>query len=423
MGAVMGSKRLKAVAVRGRRQLPLAEPARFQEVRSQANRALHGDTVTLSLRSSGSASAADYFDYIGSMPKRYFTRGSLAGADKVSGANVAETILTGVSTCHGCVIACGRRVTLEDGERRKGPEYETMVGFGPNLEIVDLAAITRLGEWCDRYGLDPISMSNIIGLAIMLAQAGRLAPLQGGGTRLEWGEPRIAEELIHLTVRREGLGAWLAEGARALAARCGAPETAAEVKGLEIPFHDPRGVDGMSLSYATSPRGACHNQSDYFMVEIGQTVEEVGVGLFGRQAGAAKAANVARHQDWRTVGNSLVLCQFANVPPATVLELANLAIGAEMDLAELMRSGERGWQIKRLINLRLGLQPQDDRLPKLLLQPLADGGAAGYVPPFDEMLRAYYTERQWDPVTGWPSEKKLRQLGLFELAGRQGGAS
>ena len=415
MGAVMGAKNLKAVAVRGRRALPIAEPGRFDEVRSLANRALRGDTVTLGLRTGGSASAGDYFDYLGGMPKRYFTRGTLAGATNVSGAHVAETILTGVSTCHGCVIACGRRVRLQDGEARKGAEYETMVGFGPNLEIVDLEAITRLGELCDRYGLDSISMSNIIGLTIFLRQEGHLPQAEADGLHLGWGDPAVVEELIHRTVRRQGLGAWLAEGSRSLAARCGVPDAAAQVKGLEVAFHDPRGFDGMALSYATSPRGACHNQSDYFMVEIGQTVEEVGVGLSGRQDGPAKAANVARHQDWRTVGNALVLCQFANVPPATVLELTNLAIGADFDLAGLMRTGERGWQLKRLVNLSLGLRPEDDRLPKHLLQPLPDGGAAGYVPPIDEMLRAYYGIRAWEPAGGWPTGAKLRELGLADL--------
>jgi aldehyde:ferredoxin oxidoreductase len=349
------------------------------------------------------------------MPKRYFTRGALEGSGVISGAHVAETILSGVSTCHGCVIACGRRVRLEDGETRKGPEYETMVGFGPNLEILDLAAITRLGELCDRYGLDTISMSNTIGLVFLLRETGRLSEADADGLTLSWGNPSVVEELVNRTVRRQGLGAWLAEGARALARRCHATESAAEVKGLEIPYHDPRGVDGMALVYASSPRGACHNQSDYFMVEIGQTVEEIGIGLFGRQDGAVKAANVAKHQDWRTVGNALVLCQFANVPPQTVAELVNAAIGADYDLAGLMAAGERGWQLKRLLNLKLGLTPSDDRLPRHLLQPLGDGGAVGYVPPFSDMLRAYYEVRTWDPNTGWPSEGKLSSLGIGGL--------
>jgi aldehyde:ferredoxin oxidoreductase len=416
MGAVMGSKNLKAVAVRGRRPIPLAEPSRFHEARSLANRELRDDTVTLSLRSAGSASAGDYFDYLGSMPKRYFTRGDLPGASVVSGSNVADTILAGVSTCHGCVIACGRKVRLDDGVVRKGPEYETMVGFGPNLEILDLSAITRLGELCDRYGLDSISMSNVIGLAFLLQQEGRLSVRETDGLDLEWGNPRPLEALIHRTVQRRGLGQWLAEGARAMARRFDVPEMAAEVKGLEVAYHDPRGVDGMALVYATSPRGACHNQSDYFMVEIGQTIEDVGVTLHERHGGAVKAPNVARHQDWRTVGNSLVLCQFANVPPPMVVTLVNTAIGADYDVLSLLAAGERGWQLKRLVNLRLGLQPADDRMPGLLRRPLPDGGAAGYDVPFEEMLRAYYDVREWDHETGRPSRAMLRRLGLEDEA-------
>jgi aldehyde:ferredoxin oxidoreductase len=412
MGAVMGSKNLKAVAVRGREEIPLADGARFHALRSAANRELRDDTVTLSLRTAGSASAADYFDYLGSMPKRYFTRGDLPGSLVASGAHVAETILSGVTTCHGCVIACGRKVRLEDQQPRKGPEYETMVGFGPNLEILDLSAITRLGELCDRYGLDTISMSNVIGLALLLHQEGILPASELEGLKLGWGDPVAAEELIHRTVRREGIGAWLAEGARALAERCGAPGTAAQVKGLEVAYHDPRAVDGMAIVYATSPRGACHNQSDYFMVEIGQTVEEAGIGLFGRQEGAVKAANVARHQDWRTVGNALVLCQFANVPPPTVVELVNAAIGAEHDLESLLLAGDRGWQLKRLVNLQLGLRPSDDELPELLQRVLPDGGAAGYRIPLEDMLRSYYADREWDFETGRPSLARLGRLGM-----------
>jgi aldehyde:ferredoxin oxidoreductase len=188
-------------------------------------------------------------------------------------------------------------------------------------------------------------------------------------------------------------------------------------------YHDPRAVDGMAIVYATSPRGACHNQSDYFMVEIGQTIEEVGVSLFGRQDGPAKAANVARHQDWRTIGNALVLCQFANVPPSTVLELVDAAIGGDYDMEGLLQAGDRGWQLKRMVNLRLGLQPSEDRLPGLVRRALADGGAAGYQPPVEEMLRAYYAAREWDSITGWPSRDRLRRLGLSETADLEASAA
>lgn len=416
MGALMGSKNLKALVARGSEPIPLSDPARFARLRSEANRTLRGENTSRSLRDFGTASAADYFDYLGAMPKRYFTKGILKGSDALTGATVAETILSGVSTCHGCVIACGRKVRLADGAERKGPEYETMVGFGPNLGIIDLAAVTRLGEWCDRYGVDSISMSNVIGLAIHLAEIGCLTGPEANGLDLVWGNPSTAEALIHRTVRREGLGAWLAEGARSLAARCGVPDMAAEVKNLEVAYHDPRALDGMALVYATSPRGACHNQSDYFMVEIGQSIEEIGIDMLARQAGAEKAANVARHQDWRTLGNALVLCHLANVAPSTVVDLVNAAVGTDFDLRGLLQSGERGWTLKRMVNLRLGLQPGEDRLPGHLLRPLPDGGATDYVPPIEPMLDAYYQVRGWDRRTGWPNAEKLREVGLEGLA-------
>ncbi|RLD06677.1 MAG: hypothetical protein DRI32_02150, partial [Chloroflexi bacterium] len=162
--------------------------------------------------------------------------------------------------------------------------------------------------------------------------------------------------------------------------------------------------------------GACHNQSDYFLADIGQVDDSLGLAFFDRHAGAEKAANVARHQDWRTVGNSLVICHFANVPPETILDLVNAACGWELDLDVLMRAGERGWTLKRMINLNLGLRAANDRLPEPLLKALPDGGAAGYEIPFDEMLSAYYTARGWDAESGVPSREKLIELGLEYIA-------
>ncbi len=412
LGAVMGAKHLKAIAVRGRGALPLAEPEGYTKARSRVNRALRSDNLTQVMRQLGTAGGADYFDYLGEMPKKYFRAGVFEGAARVSGAAVAESILTGVSACHGCVIACGRVVDLGDGQRRKGPEYETLVGFGPNLLIDDPVAITRLGELCDRYGLDTISMSNTIGLALHLAEQGRPTPADTGGLHLRWGDPALVEELIHLTVRREGFGALLAQGALALARAFDAEDEAVQVNGLEVPYHDPRGASGMALVYATSPRGACHNQSDYFLADIGQVEERLGLQFFDRHAGAEKAANVARHQDWRTMQNALVMCFFANVPPEDVAALVSAATGETYTVEDLLTVGERAWNLKRLLNLRLGHTPADDRLPKPLLEPYADGGAAGYRIPFAEMLAAYYQARGWDPATGAPTAETRRRLGL-----------
>ncbi len=334
-------------------------------------------------------------------------------APAISGVSVAETILTGVSACHACVIACGRKVRLEDGLERKGPEYETLVGFGPNLDIGDPAAVTRLGEMCDRYGLDSISMSGTIGLAFLLSQDEKIPPGDAEGYRLAWGDPGEIERLIEATAHRRGFGDLLAAGARELAIHYGAPGRAAQVNGLEVPYHDPRGASGMALVYATSPRGACHNQSDYFLVDtMGQSFEEVGVTLHGRTEGSPKAASVARHQDWRTLGNALVLCHFANVASDNLLQLVNLATGLDYSLPDLMVVGERGWNLKRLVNRRLGLTRANDQLPEILMTPLNDGGAAGVEIHLDEMLDAYYAARGWDPVSGFPTQSKLKQLGL-----------
>jgi aldehyde:ferredoxin oxidoreductase len=412
LGAVMGSKNLKAVSVKGTGKVPVFDAAAYAPRRSAANLALKADAMTSMLNSLGSAGAADYFNYLGEQPKKYFSAGVLEGADNISGASVAETILVGKAACHACVIACGRVVKLDDGEKRKGPEYETLVGFGPNLGLTDPKTATRLGELCDRYGVDSISMSGTIGLAFRLYELGLIGTKDTGGLELAWGNAGAAEQCIHLAVKRQGFGQFLALGAKKLAEHSGAPDEAVQVNGLEVAYHDPRGASGMAIVYATSPRGACHNQSDYFLADIGQVDASLGLEFFDRHAGAEKAANVARHQDFRTVNNSLVLCVFANVPPETMVDLVNAACGYNWTLEDLMRCGERSWNIKRLINLRLGLTRSCDTLPKPLLQAYADGGAAGYVIPFEEMMAAYYEARGWDEMTGAPEPEKLKSLGL-----------
>jgi len=416
LGAVMGSKNLKAIAVQGKGKIPLFAPEKFNSLRSAANHALKTDNVSRAVHELGTGSAADYFDYLGSMPKKYYHAGVFEGASKVSGATMAETILAGTSACHACVIACGRVVRLEDGAKRKGPEYETIVGFGPNLLNDDLAAITRLGELCDRYGMDVISASNTIGLAFHLFEQGIISDKDTGGLVLRWGDTEAVERLIHLTARREGIGAYLAEGSRRFGAHFDAEDEAVQVNGLEVPYHDPRGVSGMALVYATSPRGACHNQSDYFFVDMGQADAELGLEFYDRHSGIEKAANVARHQDWCTFCNSLVMCMLANVPAEAVVRLINSACGLDWSVGNMLRAGERGWNLKRAINNRLGLSRANDKLPKALLEPYPDGGAAGYKIPFEEMLAAYYAARGWDPETGRPTKEKLLALGLADVA-------
>jgi aldehyde:ferredoxin oxidoreductase len=361
----------------------------------------------------GTASVAEYFDSLRLMPKRYFQTGVYPEELLITGASIKASILAGVSACHACVIACGRVVKLEDGARRKGPEYETLVGFGPNLWLNDNVFATRMGELCDRYGMDSISLSNTIGLAISLYEKGVIREEDTSGLKLNWGDKQAVEELVHQTVRKEGLGAWIAEGARALGRHFSMEDEAVQVNGLEVAYHDPRGASGMALVYATSPRGACHNQSDYFMVEVGQVETSLGFEQFPLHGGGEKAANVALHQDWRTLFNSLVLCLFANVPPSSVVSLINAACGLDWDIHQMMQAGERGWNLKRVINNRLGLRAEHDRLPKRLLMTFPpDNDSGEFAPDLEGMLAAYYTARSWDPASGYPMKEKLNQLGL-----------
>ena len=172
----------------------------------------------------------------------------------------------------------------------------------------------------------------------------------------------------------------------------------------------------MALSYATSPRGACHNQSDYFFVDFGHIYPEIGIEYLARQAEGEKAANVARHQNWRTVFNSMVMCIFANVAPQMQVDLINAACGYDWTIEEMMKVGERGWNMKRAVNNKLGLTAANDKLPKALLEPLSTGGTEGFVPDIRAMLIAYYAARGWDEKTGYPMREKLIELGLDDVA-------
>ena len=417
MGAVMGSKNLKAIAVHGTQEIPVFDLAQYKLLRSEANRKLRDDNEAKILREVGTAGAANYAEYLGGLPAKYYTQGSFPNIDEVSGAKMTDTILVGRSACQGCVIACGRVVKLpKDLAKRKGPEHETMVGFGANLLNDNLDSIVDLGELCDQYGLDTISTSNTIGLAFQLFEKGIITQADTGGTKLRWGDVDVIKQLVHRIGKREWIGDLMALGSRKFAAHFGAEEEAVQVNGLEVAYHDPRGVSGMAISYATSPRGACHNQSDYFFVDWGHSHEEVGIEFIERHAQAEKAANVARHQDWRTVDNAIVMCIFANVETEEKVKLINAACGLNWTMADLMKFGERSWNLRRAINNRMGLTRANDKLPKALLEPFPDGGSAGFVPDIQGMLSAYYQHRGWDPETGKPSRARLMELDLEDVA-------
>jgi aldehyde:ferredoxin oxidoreductase len=417
MGAVMGAKRLKAVAVRGNGKVPLADEATFKRLRLQANKNLLEQNMTAIFKATGTSGALDYLQMVGDMPQKYWTAGSFEGASQISGGEMASTILTGTTACQGCVIACGREVHIPEGPyatppKSKGPEYETIAVFGSQLLVSDLAQVTALGERCDRLGLDTISAGGTIGLAYLLFERGLLNAADTGGLELRWGDGAPAFDLLDQMARRQGFGELLAQGSRALAAHFGDPDLAVQVNGLDVAMHDPRAFSGQALAYLTSPRGACHNQSDFFNVEMGGTLDDIGIGLPERWQDAGKAALVARHQYWRTACNSLTVCFFAVVPPAELAELLSAALGEPWTPEELITAGQRAWNLKRAINCRLGLTPAAEKLPKLLLQALPEGGQEGYIPHVETLLDEYYAVSGWERASGRPLPDTLRQLGL-----------
>ncbi len=417
LGALMGSKNLKALAVRGTGRLAFGAEEEYRRLRVAANKALIEQNMTAVFRATGTSGAADYLQMLGDMPQKYWTAATFEGAGKVSGAEMADTILTRPTACQGCVIACGREVHVKEGpyataEPTKGPEYETICSFGPQLLVDDLAAITALGERCDRYGMDTISAGNTIALAYLLFERGIINEEDTGGLALRWGDPQPCFALLDGMARREGFGALLAQGSRALAAHYGVEELAVQVNGLDVAMHDPRAMSGQALSYVTSPRGACHNQSDFFTIELGGSLDEIGIPMTDRFSDLGKAGYVARHQHWRTLQNALVMCFFAVVPPETVRALVSAATGQHWTLDDLLLAGERGWNLKRCYNLRLGLTPASEKLPRLLLEALPDGGQEGHVPDVAAMLDEYYAASGWERATGWPTPEKLKALGL-----------
>jgi aldehyde:ferredoxin oxidoreductase len=278
--------------------------------------------------------------------------------------------------------------------------------------VDDLSVITALGNRCDDVGMDTISAGNAIALAYLLFDRGIISTADTGGPELHWGDASPCFELIDKIAHKEGFGALLAQGSKALAVHFGVPDLAVHVNGLEVPMHDPRAMTGMAIVYATSPRGACHNQSEYFMVEVGGSIDELGIPMTDRLVDSGKAHHVARHQDWHTVFNCLVTCLFAAVKPSALAALLSAATGVEYSLEEMLKAGERAWNLKRAYNNRLGVTRANDRLPKLLLEALPDGGQNGHVPDMDVLMGEYYAARGWDPVTGRPTIDRLRRLGL-----------
>jgi aldehyde:ferredoxin oxidoreductase len=419
MGAVMGSKNLKAIAVRGNQRVPLANRAAFSKTAKEAVRIVCDDIATQVYQQGGTASLVDMSIMWGNMPNKYWSQARFEEATNLSGIAMMETILTRSVPCYGCAVACGREVSLKDTpyevEVVDGPEYETVAMLGSLLLVDDLPGVAYAGHLCNRYGLDTITAGSSIALAYLLYDRGFLTPADTGGLPLRWGDIETAHSLLEMIARRQGFGDILAEGTKRIAARYGADDLAVHVNGLEPPGHDPRALSGMAVVYATSPRGACHTQGDMYMIDMGLTLPEVGVFPGGRFKTRGKSGIVANLQNWRTLYNSAIMCFFVNPTAPVLVRLLAEATGWSSDIVWWQRTGERIFNLKRAFNNRLGVCRGNDRLPERLLIPMSNG-SRGRTPRMETLLEEYYTERDWDWDTGRPSRNKLVSLGLPDIA-------
>jgi aldehyde:ferredoxin oxidoreductase len=416
MGALMGAKRLKALALRGTGSVPLADPEGFSDVVREIVRDLDEDLVATALRMAGTAGYVDMGLMYGDMPIRYFQQGEWEDASNLSGVLMAEQYQTGIAACYRCPIACGRETqALRFGaEKVDGPEYETVAAFGSLAMVDDLEGVIYAGHLCNVYGLDTISTGCTIALACEMFERGALTAEDTGGIRIEYGDIETIHRLIKMMAHREGFGDILAEGSEALVARFDVPDLAATVNGLEVPMHDPRAFSGMAVTYALSPRGACHMQGDMYGVDTGQgPAIDVGIVPGDRFEDSERKGRIAARQHlWRTGYNAWTLCQFQNPGAERVLRALNAATGWGLDLDEVMRSAKRIVALKRMLNLRRGLERGDDRLPHVLLKSLGEGGAEGRVPNLETLLAGAYAELGWDPETGVPTREMLSALDL-----------
>ncbi len=429
LGAVMGSKRLKAICVRGSGKLEKADETRYREIHKAALLEIKESALAGSLRAMGSDANMDIGMINGDVPVKNWSVGEdfdLSGA--LSGPTLSETYLTRAHACTHCPVACKRVVRVPDGpyrtEEGPGPEYETCGTFGTMIMNRDLAGVIKANELCNRYGMDTISCGSAIAWAMELFEKGVLTAKDTDGLDLTWGNMAAVLELLPRIARREGFGGLLAEGSLAAARKVGgdAVDAVVHVKGLDLPMHDPRGFHGMGLAYMMSNRGACHLQHAVLATEQGMASWPQLFPMKDDYRGTTsegKAELVFHSENYGILGNSLSICHYLTdcLKPETIRDAFNAITGFGYSFADLMVCGARDWTFKRGINNLLGVTEKDDVLPKRIMTPLKEGAGAGSVPDMERLKREYYALRGLDE-RGVPREEKLMELGLAELRER-----
>jgi aldehyde:ferredoxin oxidoreductase len=425
LGAVMGSKNLKAVAVRGTRHVPVAAAdiskqliARFQTEISQA-------VKKNDFRDHGTPMLCEKAEALGDMPIKYWD-GDVwpEGARELGAPNYTRVLNAKPLPCKYCPIGCHRRISITEPKEYAlegpGPEYETVGMMGTNLLIDDCKAVAKANDIANRLGVDTISTGAMIGFAMQCYERGWIGPGDTGGLELKWGDPRVLIELTRQIGLREGFGEFLADGTLAAAEKIGpqAVETVVHCKGLDLPAHDARSCFSLATTYATGTRGACHFRGPSEDVEMGGLfMPEVGINpgtveFFGT---ANQALVTAKCQDMSALCGSLVMCLFmldgGEWPLTAMKDMFNAITGWDFSVDDLMLAGERIFTLQRLLNVRDGYDGRTDVLPKKMLQPAQIGFRAGKAPPFAAMLQDYYRFRGWKE-DGEPRAETLERLGL-----------
>lgn len=416
VGAVMGSKNLKALAVKGSKGVTVTDRDKFRDIirlSIEKNRSEAAKVTSQALPIYGTSVLVNIINESGILCTNNFQTGVFKGAESISGETIAGTILRRKRGCFSCPMSCGRVTDIADPAfegKGEGPEYETVALFGASCGVDNLAAVTKANYLCNELGIDTIEAGNIVACAMELYEKGYL-PEKDIGFKANFGNAEALVKLVKLMGMREGIGDLLSEGGYALAEKYGHPELFMGVKKQGLPAYDPRGVQGMGLSYATSNRGACHVRSYLIATEI------LGVNVKRDPAATeGKAAVLKDFQDFTAVVDSTGLCLFLSLAegygPDDLVPLLEVVTGEHFAVADLMASGERIWNLERLFNINAGLTRDDDTLPpRFLKDAMPEGPFKGSVCKLDQMLPEYYQLRGWD-TNGVPSAAKLKELGL-----------
>lgn len=413
VGAVMGSKNLKAIALRGHREVLMADSQGVEGIAESLRERSLG-TLTDKYRKIGTVANLAVFNRLGALPTRNFQQSTFDQADSLSGESLTENSFSRRQGCASCSIRCERLFKSLAGKEQR-LEYETLFALGPLCGIEEPEIVLEAARLCDLYGLDTISTGGTLAWAMECAERGLLP--QGGHPGLGFGRGEALLETIQAIGTRRGIGALLAEGSRRAAMEVGKDTIywAMQVKGLEMPGYEPRSLKTMALGLAVSPRGACHNRSGAYEADFSGQVDRL-------SGDAGRGPLVVASEDFAAVLDSLIVCKFLRKCftdfYAEAADLLSKVTGWSCSDAELRRIGERISTVKKFFNLREGWQPKDDWLPpRLMSEALPTGVAQGVnltTSELQEMIWGYYKARGWDEY-GFIPEEKLRELEILAL--------